>query len=154
MKQQIKFLIPALVAFVICFLMTAFYNRYASDDFEFLYQYRELGLGGSVKYFYDSWNTRWLAIGWMNIVFMLTGSLGSLLYYHLVSLVLLWFAFYRVIKNFVEAALIFRVITSGFMMVSFYYSCFSISDVFFWVNTSTMYLFGSIAFCWWQVRIL
>ena len=36
-------------------------------------------------------------------------------------------------------------IASGYAVVAFFYACFSISDVFFWVNTSTMYLFGCIA---------
>lgn len=39
-----------------------------------------------------------------------------------------------------------NIIFAGYTALAFFYSCFSISDVFFWINTSTMYLFGCIAF--------
>ncbi len=146
MEKQIRLLIPSALAFLICYLMTAFYNRYASDDFEFLYQLREQGYSGSVGYFYDNWNTRWLAIGWMNIVFITEQKLGNLIYYHAFSLLLLWISFYRLIILFPDTSVLVRMVTSFFMSMSFFYCCFSISDVFFWINTSTMYLYGTIAF--------
>jgi len=146
MEKQIRLLLPAAVGFLICFLLTAFYNRYASDDFEFLYQLRQLGFSGSVGYFYDNWNTRWLAIGWMNVVFISEEMIGNLIYYHAFSMLLLWFSFYRLIAQFLLTSVFVKVVTSLFMSMSFFYCCFSISDVFFWVNTSTMYLYGTIAF--------
>lgn len=146
MDRKIRLLIPAALAFLICFLLTAFYNRYASDDFEFLYQYRELGFSGSVGYFYDNWNTRWLAIGWMNIVFITEQKLGNLIYYHAFSLFLLWISFYRLTALFLNTTVWVSIVSSFFMSMSFFYCCFSISDVFFWINTSTMYLYGTIAF--------
>ena len=101
---------------------------------------------GSINYFYENWNTRWLAIGWMNVVFAFSGILGSLLVYHIFSLFLLWLSFYRLVANFIIESSFVKVVVAGFLVVSFFYSCFSISDVFFWVNTSTMYLYGTIAF--------
>ncbi len=146
MERQIRLLLPAAFAFLICFLVTAFYNRFASDDFEFLYQFSELGFSGSVRYFYDNWNTRWLAIGWMNIVFFTEQRFGNLIFYHAFSLILLWVSFCRLISQFLDTSILVKMVTSFFMLMSFFYCCFNISEVFFLINASTMYLYGTIAF--------
>lgn len=134
-----------LFLFLLFFLLAGIYNRYASDDFEFLFRYHDLGLRGSVAYFYENWNTRWLAISFMNLVFSITSTVHTLLWYHILSVDLLWFAFYRIVRNITQRGTVDSLLLSGFAVIAFFYSCFSISDVFFWINTSTMYLWSVIA---------
>lgn len=147
-------LIPALIAFLVCFAWVAFYNRFASDDFELIYQLNHLGFKGSIIYFYDTWNTRWLAITLMNVIFIATEKSGTLIVFHLLSLLILWFAFYRLTKEFSKQTLLTNIVCSGFMSISFFYSCFSKSDVFFWVNSSAIYLYGTIAFIFALAEVL
>lgn len=144
MIRPFRALIPALVVFAACFMALAWFNRVASDDFEFMYRFRELGFLESIRFFYDTWNTRWVAIGLMNLVWLGEGSVTSLLLYHFISLLLLWVAFMRLTVNFIAENKT-AAILSGYLAVAFFYSCFNIADVFFWINTSTMYLYGSIA---------
>ena len=108
----------------------------------------EDGFTGGVKYFYDHWNVRWCAIGAMNLVFAGYALLPALWVYHLACLALLWYGWYRVITNagwLNGAPRMQTVIISGCTTIAFFFSCFSISDVFFWINTSTMYLLSVIA---------
>ncbi len=144
MIRPFRALIPALVVFAASFLALAWFNRAASDDFEFMFRFREVGFMESIKFYYETWNTRWMAMGLMNLVWLMKHSVDSLLPYHLISLLLLWLAFMRLTFNFI-AEIKTAAILSGYLTVSLFYSCFSIADVFFWINTSTMYLYGCIA---------
>ena len=143
-KQRNWFLVP-LVIFTCCYFAVGYYNRFASDDFEFLNKLREYGYFGSVQWFHSHWNTRWSAIGLLNGVLLFTLNAGTLFYYHLVSIVLLWYAFYRIIQSVLAQDKLTGGIMAGYATTAFFYSCFSINDVFFWINTSTMYLYGCIA---------
>ncbi|MBK6642383.1 MAG: hypothetical protein IPG39_14725 [Bacteroidetes bacterium] len=109
-----------------------------------MFRFREVGFMESIKFYYETWNTRWMAMGLMNLVWLVKHSVDSLLPYHLISLLLLWLAFMRLTFNFI-AEIKTAAILSGYLTVSLFYSCFSIADVFFWINTSTMYLYGCIA---------
>jgi len=130
---------------MVCFLLLGYYNRFASDDFEFLIKLREYGFAGSVKWFHEHWNTRWSAIALLNASLLFTVKSGSLIWYHLFSIGMLWWAFYRIIRNITVQPKLSDSIFAGYAAVAFFYCCFSISDVFFWINTSCMYLFGCIA---------
>ncbi len=145
MEKHHRLLAIPLLIFLTCFLIVGYNNRYASDDFEFLIKLREYGFLGSVEWFHSHWNTRWTSIAFLNGALLFTLNIGTLFWYHLISISLLWFALYRNIKNFVRKDIITHVSVSGFATIAFFYSCFSISDVFFWINTSTMYLYGCIA---------
>ncbi len=145
MEKQNRFLLIPLGLFLICFLWIGYYNRFASDDFEFLNKLRTYGFAGSVQWFHEHWNTRWSAITLLNWVLICTLTVGSLVWYHLVSFLLLWWAFYRNISNLIHEPETTRIIYSGYASIAFFYACFSINDVFFWINTSTMYLYGCIA---------
>lgn len=147
--QLPKSLLYALAIFVAGFALLAFFNRLASDDLECFAVYAEYGITGSVKYFYDHWNVRWCAIGTMNLIFAAYTHLPALWLYHLGSLALLWYGWYRLIVNtgwIGNASSLQMVTLSGFTTIAFFFACFSISDVFFWINTSTMYLLSVIAF--------
>jgi hypothetical protein len=145
MRKQLILLSIPLTCFFCCYLFISFFNRYASDDFEFLFRYQDLGITGAVKYFHESWNTRWTAILWLNIIFFIESKIHYIVWYHIISIAVLWFAFYRITKQLFKGDILQLLILSGFSTIAFFYSCFSISDVFFWVNTSTMYLWSVIA---------
>jgi len=68
MIRPFRALIPALVVFAASFLALAWFNRAASDDFEFMFRFREVGFMESIKFYYETWNTRWMAMGLMNLV--------------------------------------------------------------------------------------
>ncbi len=140
-----RLLLLPIAAFVVLFTCVSFYNRYATDDFEFLNKLHEYGWAGSVQWFHAHWNTRWSAIALLNLVLLITQSVGSLWWYHLMSLGLLTWGFQRNVKHVCQTTTATSWLLGSYLAVALFYCCFSISDVFFWVNTSTMYLYGIIA---------
>ncbi len=145
MNQQLKFFLLPCLVFAGLFLSTGSLNRPATDDFEFMSKLSELGFNGSVQYFYNNWNTRWMAVSLMNVVLFSYQAIGNFFIFHLVSLILLWYAFYRLTMSFIFVRPAIRSILAGFLVITFFHACFSVPDVFFWVNTSVMYLYGCIA---------
>jgi hypothetical protein len=129
---------------LISFLLVGYFNRFATDDFEFLNKLREYGIVGSVKWFHEHWNTRWASILLLNGMLLLTLKTGTLVWYHLISISLLFIAFNTILKH-VLRSVNEALLLSGYLSIAFFFACFSISDVFFWINTSTMYLYGIIA---------
>ncbi|MDQ3051195.1 MAG: hypothetical protein M3Q95_09950 [Bacteroidota bacterium] len=145
MEKQYRLLVIPLLLFLISYVFVSSQNRFASDDFEFLNKLREFGVMGSVKWFHENWNTRWASITLLNFILLFSIQSGSLVWYHLISLTLLWLAFYRNIRNRLSQGRRNDLLNAGYAATAFFFACFSISDVFFWVNTSTMYLYGCIA---------
>lgn len=147
--QLPKSLLYVLLLFVTGFALLSVFNRLASDDFECYSIYRQHGITGGVKYFYDHWNVRWCAIGALNVIFAAFKALPALWMYHLGCFALLWYGWYRIVLNvglLNGTSHLQKITLSGCTSVAFFFSSFSISDVFFWINTSTMYLLSVIAF--------
>jgi hypothetical protein len=146
MLSQLRYFLLPCIVFAGMFTAASLMNRVASDDFEFLSKLRDLGFTGSVAWFYNHWNTRWMAIGWMNLVFMWWNVTGALWVYHTLSMTMLWWVIRSIIRNKLNLPSTESSILAALSCINFFFLTFSISDVFFWINTSTMYLWGSIAF--------
>src|SRR5688572_15425333 len=119
MEKQLRILAIPLLAFLVCFSIVAAYNRFASDDFEFLNKLRDFGWLDSIKWFHEHWNTRWSAIVVLNSVLLLALNTDTLWWYHVLCLVLLWFAFLRVISNLVKGSRKRNIILAGYFSVAF-----------------------------------
>jgi len=135
----------AAVVFFVAFLTCGYYNRPASDDFEFLRVLKEKGVAGSMLFFRDTWNTRWTAILWLNIWLKGYMASGTFFWYHLTTLSALvlsaCFAVKRVTSYYLQSQL---ENTTTFLLgsctaIALFYSTFSIPDTWYWMNTSTMY---------------
>src|SRR5688572_16368771 len=144
MEKHFRFLLIPLVLFLISFLIVGYFNRFATDDFDFLNKLREHGVVGSVKWYHEHWSIRWTSVLLLNGMLLLTLKGGTLVWFHLISISLLFGGFYRIIKQVLSPAKE-ALLLSGYLSVAFFFACFSISEVFFWINASTSYLFGVIA---------
>lgn len=134
-----------LLLFLFHYLLTSYLNRPASDDFEFLTVLNEKGITGSVAHFYHTWNTRWVAIGFLNIILTAGQWLNTWVWYHLLALLLLWSAFFRIIKSLTGLSRSALLLLAGYTTVAFVYTLFSIPQTLFWLNTSSMYCWSLIA---------
>src|SRR5512135_2415116 len=87
---QLRFWLITVVLFALAFLWCGYYNRPASDDFEFLRMLRNEGWNDSALVFRYTWNTRWISILWLNTWLLIYENTGSLLPYHVCTLAALW----------------------------------------------------------------
>lgn len=134
-----------LLLFSAHYLLTSLFNRPAADDFEFLSVLNEKGIAGSVAHFYNTWNTRWAAIGFLNVILTIGQGLNTWFWYHLIALLLLWTAFFRIIKSLTGLSRSALFLLAGYTSVALVYALFSIPQTLFWLNTSAMYFCSLIA---------
>ncbi|HEX5001275.1 MAG TPA: hypothetical protein VFW78_02165 [Bacteroidia bacterium] len=144
-KNYSAYWLVAALVFFAAFLLCGFYNRPASDDFEFLRVVKAKGVTGSMLFFRDTWNTRWAAILWLNIWLKCYLVTGTFFWYHLITLLALItsasFAVKRVTSYYLHSPLNNKTIfiLASCIAMALFYSTFSIPDTWFWINTSTMY---------------
>jgi hypothetical protein len=124
-------------------------NRPAADDFEFMNNLRANGLWNGMVVYWQSWNTRWLSILFLNAVYGSYNLLSSFFLYHLITLGFLNIALYKFCGSlFAGFSLDIpkrdKILLSSLLLVSFFFLAFDAAESFFWVNDNTMYLWSVI----------
>ncbi len=135
--------------FILSFLWNGVHNRPAHDDFEFLAMVSDLGIIGSVAYYYDHWNTRWAAILAANLFYHNYENTGTFLAFHVITLVVWYLVIYNLVRNIFRTHPIMRwqLITLTTCSVSgLFFATFNYADSYYWVNTSAMYHWNLVAF--------
>ena len=152
-----------LSAFLLFYFILSMNSRMVADDFYFLKNFQDHGWWQSVSVSWHSWITRWASVFWLNVIFSLFTLTGNFLFFHIITLLMLCFALYRWSTSTVDFFLAER--RSKFpgiaavadlprhsrfticLFVSFFLLTASIGETFFWITSSSMYLWGFIAFC-------
>jgi hypothetical protein len=148
---DIRVLIAGILVFVTAFLVVGSLNRPAHDDLDFIYQASDKGIAGSVVHYYQTWNTRWASIFVSSLYYSSYIKIQSLLPFHFVTLLLLSGICYLLCKNIFGKLNIHSTRTETgvlamLLVAGTFFSSFSIADAFYWVNTSSMYLWNLMAF--------
>jgi hypothetical protein len=138
------------VIFVFAYLWNGYHNRPAHDDLEFLSKVKELGITGSVSYYYETWNTRWAAILVANTFYLLYENSGSFIPFHLITLAIWFVSVFLLLQNTAgllgyrtgkgALSLLTSCVVSGIFFITY-----NIADSYFWVNTSAMYHWNIMA---------
>jgi hypothetical protein len=151
-KQFAFFLLIIDLLFLALFLLLSYHNRLASDDFEFLRALKEYGITGAVSYFYHNWNARWPAILLAEIVLSLSEKTPFALFlYGLATLALAVTSFFFLLRNLTKLANLsinnyWVLLYSILLTANFFFLTPGISDTWFWLTTSLMYLWGTLIF--------
>ncbi len=139
------------IIFVISFLTTGYFNRPAHDDFDFIVKTSEYGITGATAYFYDTWNTRWSSILLASVFYKIYITYSTLLPFHIVTLAVSLLALFIFIKSLLsflkfKSTTRSKIVLSLLAFAGIFYISFSISDSYYWINTSAMYLWNLVAF--------
>src|SRR2546421_4823608 len=98
-RFQTVFLSAAIILFAALYIVLSLNNRPAGDDFEFLNLVRDYGWWNGMVVYWQAWNTRWLALLFLNTVLVAYNSLHSFFPYHIFTLLVLEVALYRFVKS-------------------------------------------------------
>lgn len=152
-----------LSAFLVLFFILSMNSRLVADDFYFLKNFEVSGWWQSMLDSWNSWVTRWASILWLNVIFMLYKFTGNFLFYYIITLLMLCFALYR-LSSFSIDAYLKQTGSRGvemrrlselprhsrftvLLVISLFFLTASVGESFYWVTSSSMYLWGLIAMC-------
>ena len=154
--------------FILIFFSVSFFNRFAEDDFLFLKTVEQKGIGLATFAHYQSWNTRWCAIAWLNSWYWLIDCGIPIFVFNWLSLVFMIFCFQSLLSkldvpslsmvgDFVPTKVgilanlsLKRILFSILFCICFFFCTFNIADAWFWLNSTTMYLWniGFLCLAW------
>ncbi len=159
-----------LIVFLVLYLILSLNNRPAADDFYFLANFNDYGWWQSMLVSWHSWVTRWSSVLFLNGIFLLHKLNGNFLFYHVVTLLMLCFALYRLscfLTDFIVRSSNNKSVYSSSLsdlprhsrfaialLISFFILMPGTGETFFWITSSAMYLWGFIAFCFLIAEIL
>lgn len=131
----------------------SFFNELMDDDLVMLGWLKEKGIWGATIYQYETWNTRWMSFLYLHTWMYSINTKEALLpIYHITTLSVLFFAFYRLRNGLEKKELIAstnnvfeRLFHTGLLCAALITSTYHIGDTWFWMNTSTMYGWNLIA---------
>ncbi len=137
-------LLLSAILFILWYVIAGYFNRPAHDDFDFLYQVRESDPINATQYYYQTWNTRWVAIFFANLFYKLYLIQKTFITFHIVTLILIITSLGMLISAFLKRIQISFNFSTLFTITvlifsSVFFSTFSIEDAYYWVNTTTMY---------------
>gem|GEM_PF-5522954 len=159
-----------LSAFLVLYFILSFNNRLAADDYYFLSNFNEFGWWQSMVISWHSWVTRWAGVLWLNSIFILYKLTGNFLFYHIMTLLMLCFALNRLasvsILYFSKQRIFSSSIMTGIadlpehsrftvsLVISFFFMSGNIGETFFWITSSSMYLWSFMALCFLIAEVL
>jgi hypothetical protein len=149
--SKVFFLSVFSMAFLILYFILSCNNRLAADDYYFLKNANDYGIWNGMLEAYHSWVTRWFAILFLNLAFKSYSLFHSLFPYHLFTLVVFIIAvigFMNILfKKFdVKFPSIILLLYSILFISAFFFFTFNIGETWFWVTSTTMYLWSLIFF--------
>ena len=138
------------ITFLLLYSLLSNNNRLATDDYFYLKNVNDYGVWNGMIASYSFWVTRWSAILFLNVALKSYNLFHSLLPYHFVTLIVLvgvLLNLIRVVANrFLQAKISFitLLLYTILLIASFFFFSFSISETFFWVASTAMYLWSII----------
>jgi hypothetical protein len=131
-------------------LFLSFYNRPASDDYQFISRLNESGFRGSLSFYYNNWSVRWTSLLYFNLLFSMAEDFaGHRLYisaYYLFSLMLLitvtCILLRRLLSLFFEElpSPVLLLTLSLLFQASVFFTTPHTVEIWFWILASFIYL--------------
>ena len=158
-----------LSAFLLLYFILSMNSRLVADDFFFLKNFEDHGWWQSMVISWNVWVTRWASILGLNFIFILYKLTGNFLFFQISTLLMLCFALYRISSFSIDFLLKHRKLSPGLisiselprhsrftvsLLISFFFLTAGPGETFFWATSSSMYLWGFIAFCFLAAEVL
>ena len=146
---RIILIAACLACFTALFILLASNNRPAGDDFEFLNLISNYGWWNAMVVYWKAWNSRWLALLFLNTVLASYNVLHSFFLYHIITILALSTALIRLIKFLftrigIAAGGLTLFYLSSLLLINFFFLSFDVTESFFWINANQMYLWSVI----------
>ena len=129
--------------FTVIFFSVSYFNRLAEDDFLFLETVKQKGIWQATLAHYYSWNTRWIAIAWLNVWYWFINKGVPVFIFNWLTLFFMISCFYVLLKRInIKLSKNQKFLYSILFCIYFFFSTFNIPDAWYWINSTTMYLWN------------
>jgi hypothetical protein len=138
--------------FLLLFLVLAWHNRLATDDFYFLEHVHQYGIIGATKVEYSFGSSRWLSVLLIDTVLGLIPYFNALFFYNIISILAITLAFAYLLKSIClrlfsfNPTLFLLLNLALFGVNAFFYSTFDAGNTWLWLSASPTYLWSFIFF--------
>lgn len=154
-----RLLSASVVLFVLLWLFLHLFNHFASDDYQLIYERFYHGIVGATYNQYVTYCGRWLPLAFTFTMLSFSKMPGFLFMYGLLTAgfaTLASYRFFRVLSNIYLPERIsskYVLAVSVFFIFSFFMLTPEKSEVWFWYNSTSMYLWN-LLFCLFGVSFL
>jgi hypothetical protein len=154
-----RLLVVSAVLFVLLWLFLHAFNHFASDDYQLIYERFYYGVFDATYHQYISYCGRWLPLGFTFFMLSFSKIPGFLFLYGLITVGFAVLASYRFFRVFSNTTLPYKISSryilaiSIFFILSFFMLTPEKSEVWFWYNSTSMYLWN-LLFCMFGVSFL
>jgi hypothetical protein len=161
MAQKIfnRLLAASVILFVLLWLFLHFFNHFASDDYQLIYERFYHGIVGATYNQYATYCGRWLPLAFTFTMLTFSKIPGFLFLYGMFTIgfaTLASYRFFRVLANIYlpeRASGKYVLAVSVFFIFSFFMLTPEKSEVWFWYNSTSMYLWN-LLLCMFGVSFL
>lgn len=145
--------------FILIYAVLIYHNRYAADDYFFVYNSKLRGVLGAALFTANTWTPRPSEMLLYNSITKYFSEQVVLIGYGVVTLILLIIAVYKLVKlglEKIELQLqpLTRFNFTLLICCAFFFTTISIGETWFWLCSSAGYLLSSIAFLWGFILLL
>jgi hypothetical protein len=136
--------------FLLLYLLLAFHNRIAVDDFHFLANVQEFGVINATFVEYEAWSTRWLSVFVTHLVLNFHDYNYFLTVYHLFVLTVLFISIFYLLRN-ITSLLNFHLKKLELLAVALFisnasfFSSIRIDETWFWICATNTYVLSMAA---------
>jgi hypothetical protein len=158
-KRNAILLIISNLAFIALYAMLGYYNRIVPEDYIALIGLNKKSLFGIANEISNTWGGRLLADFFALIIIWLNTKGLNLIWFHLVSLLLLIFPIYKISSHLsnkykLECSKAILVNVSILFVSAVFYLTISLAEGWFWILSATVYLWCIIMALWgWSIII-
>ncbi|UPT66525.1 MAG: DUF6056 family protein [Sphingobacteriales bacterium JAD_PAG50586_3] len=154
-----RLLAASVILFVLLWMFLHFFNHFASDDYQLIYERFYHGIVGATYNQYITYCGRWLPLGFTFTMLSFSKMPGFLFLYGLLTIgfaTLASYRFFRVLSNIYlpeKVSSKYVLAVSVFFIFSFFMLTPEKSEVWFWYNSTSMYLWN-LLFCLFGISFL
>lgn len=140
------------ILFVLTLLVLHFFNRFAADDYQLIYERFHYGVVDATVHQYMNWCGRWIPLGFTFVMLSFYKIPGFLFLYGLLTLCFFTLASYRLFwvlaNNYMHGKFTAKqiLVFALFFILTFFLLTPEKNEVWFWYNATSMYLWNLI-FC-------
>jgi hypothetical protein len=150
-RWQNILLVSANSLFLLLFIILSFYNRFAVDDYYHIHDEHLFGIWGGMLEGYYHWGGRWTSYLLWDLIYYFHEYPFVLFMYSFSVIICFVLAVYLLLRRIFE---LFEIVSSKFLTLNYsvlfsaftFLMSFSKSEIWFWVQSTAMFVFSIIAF--------
>ena len=139
------------IIFVLLYLILSYYNRFAVDDYYHIHDEQLFGIWGGMLEGYYNWGGRWTSYLLWDVIYHFNENKFILFIYSFSLIILFVTSIYLFLKNIFQLFSItitkIKILNYSLLFTSFVFLIsFSKGEIWFWVQSTTMFLLSLTLF--------